>query len=137
VPRKHPEYVQMILRETGFEGCRTLIAGKGFSTMTGKPEGKLITCGYPEIRDGATRVTRTLRFDFKPPAKWLAEPVLRRTLQRDVEHELRCANNSRISEPSLVVNGWASSNGTTSMMVLPIHAKLRNDLAAGVGEPSF
>jgi len=31
VPRKHPEYVQMILREPGFEGMRTLIAGKAFS----------------------------------------------------------------------------------------------------------
>lgn len=41
--------------------------------------------------DDATKVTRTLRFDFKPPAKWLAEPVLRRTLQRDVEDELRGA----------------------------------------------
>lgn len=41
--------------------------------------------------DGATKVTRALRFDFKPPAKWPAEPVLRRTLQRDVENELRGA----------------------------------------------
>lgn len=41
--------------------------------------------------DGATKVTRTLRFDFRPPAKWLAEPVLRRTLQRDVKDELRGA----------------------------------------------
>jgi glycosyltransferase involved in cell wall biosynthesis len=31
VPRKRPEYVQMILREPGFEGCRTMIAGKAFS----------------------------------------------------------------------------------------------------------
>lgn len=41
--------------------------------------------------DGATKVTRVLRFDFKAPAKWLAEPVLRRTLQHDVEDELRGA----------------------------------------------
>jgi glycosyltransferase involved in cell wall biosynthesis len=32
VPRKHPEYVQMILREKGFEGYSTMIAGKAFST---------------------------------------------------------------------------------------------------------
>ncbi len=32
VPRKHPEYVQMILREKGFEGYTTMIAGKAFST---------------------------------------------------------------------------------------------------------
>lgn len=38
-----------------------------------------------------TTVTRTLRFDFKPPARWLAEPVLRRTLQPDVENEIRQA----------------------------------------------
>jgi glycosyltransferase involved in cell wall biosynthesis len=31
VPRKHPEYVQMILREARFSHCRTLIAGKAFS----------------------------------------------------------------------------------------------------------
>ena len=31
VPRKHPEYVQMILREPGFENHRTMIAGKAFS----------------------------------------------------------------------------------------------------------
>lgn len=32
VPRKHPEYVQLILNETGFETFKTLIAGKAFST---------------------------------------------------------------------------------------------------------
>ncbi len=31
VPRKHPEYVQMILNEDGFQDRRTLIAGRGFS----------------------------------------------------------------------------------------------------------
>lgn len=31
VPRKHPEYVQMMLNEPGFEDCRVLIAGRGFS----------------------------------------------------------------------------------------------------------
>lgn len=31
VPRKHPEYVQMMLNELGFEDCRVLIAGRGFS----------------------------------------------------------------------------------------------------------
>jgi glycosyltransferase involved in cell wall biosynthesis len=41
VPRKHPEYVQMILRESGFEGCRTLIAGKGFSTYARDLVGRL------------------------------------------------------------------------------------------------
>ena len=41
VPRKHPEYVQMILRERGFEGCRTLIAGKGFSTYARDLVGRL------------------------------------------------------------------------------------------------
>lgn len=32
VPRKHPEYAQMILCEPGFEHLHTLIAGKAFST---------------------------------------------------------------------------------------------------------
>jgi len=32
VPRKHPEYVQMILQESGFQEYHTLVAGKGFST---------------------------------------------------------------------------------------------------------
>ncbi len=31
VPRKHPEYVQMLLLEPGFEDCEALIAGKAFS----------------------------------------------------------------------------------------------------------
>ena len=31
VPRKHPEYVQMMLNEPGFEDCSVLIAGRGFS----------------------------------------------------------------------------------------------------------
>lgn len=31
VPRKHPEYVQMLLREPGFEACVAMIAGKAFS----------------------------------------------------------------------------------------------------------
>lgn len=39
----------------------------------------------------ATRVTRTVRFDFRPPVSWLAEPVLRRTLQPDVEQEIQGA----------------------------------------------
>ncbi|WP_199435031.1 SRPBCC family protein [Qaidamihabitans albus] len=44
-----------------------------------------------EPAGAGTRVTRTLRFDFKPPVRWLAEPVLRRTLQADVEAEMRRA----------------------------------------------
>ena len=31
VPRKHPEYVQWMLNEPGFEDCHVLIAGRGFS----------------------------------------------------------------------------------------------------------
>jgi glycosyltransferase involved in cell wall biosynthesis len=31
VPRKRPEHVQWLLREPGFDDCRTLIAGRGFS----------------------------------------------------------------------------------------------------------
>lgn len=31
VPRKHPEYVQMMLAEPGFEARRVLVAGRGFS----------------------------------------------------------------------------------------------------------
>lgn len=31
VPRKHPEYPQRVLLERGFDRCRTLIAGRGFS----------------------------------------------------------------------------------------------------------
>jgi glycosyltransferase involved in cell wall biosynthesis len=41
VPRKHPEYVQMILREPGFERARTLVAGKGFSTYARDLVGRL------------------------------------------------------------------------------------------------
>jgi len=32
VPRKHPEYVQLVLNEPGFENGSALIAGRGFST---------------------------------------------------------------------------------------------------------
>jgi glycosyltransferase involved in cell wall biosynthesis len=31
VPRKHPEYVQLMLNERGFADCHALIAGRGFS----------------------------------------------------------------------------------------------------------
>ncbi len=31
VPRKHPEYVQWLLNEPGYEDCRVLVAGRGFS----------------------------------------------------------------------------------------------------------
>lgn len=41
VPRKHPEYVQMILREPGFERCRTLVAGKAFSVYARDLVGRL------------------------------------------------------------------------------------------------
>jgi carbon monoxide dehydrogenase subunit G len=40
---------------------------------------------------GATSVTRTVRCGFKGPLKWLAEPILRRTLRPDVEDEMRQA----------------------------------------------
>ncbi|GAA1027790.1 MULTISPECIES: SRPBCC family protein [Amycolatopsis] len=40
---------------------------------------------------GQTAVTRTLRCGFKGPMKWLAEPILRRTLRPDVEDEMRQA----------------------------------------------
>ncbi len=38
-----------------------------------------------------TTVTRTVRCHFKGPARWLAEPILNRTLQADVEDEIRQA----------------------------------------------
>jgi glycosyltransferase involved in cell wall biosynthesis len=41
VPRKHPEYAQMILCEPGFEHQRTLIAGKAFSTYARDLVGRL------------------------------------------------------------------------------------------------
>jgi glycosyltransferase involved in cell wall biosynthesis len=41
VPRKHPEYVQQILCEPGFESCRTLIAGKAFSRYARDLVGRL------------------------------------------------------------------------------------------------
>jgi hypothetical protein len=37
------------------------------------------------------RVTRMISFKFAPPLRWLAEPVLRRTLPVSVERELRLA----------------------------------------------
>lgn len=40
---------------------------------------------------GGTAVTRTVRCGFKGPVKWIAEPILRRTLQPDVEDEMRQA----------------------------------------------
>lgn len=41
--------------------------------------------------DGGIRVTRAISFEFNPPARWLVEPVLRRTLPGSVERELRLA----------------------------------------------
>lgn len=41
VPRKHPEYAQMILREPGFEERRTLVAGKAFSLYARDLVGRL------------------------------------------------------------------------------------------------
>lgn len=41
VPRKHPEYVQMILGEKGFEERRALIAGKAFSLYARDLVGRL------------------------------------------------------------------------------------------------
>lgn len=38
--------------------------------------------------DGGTRVTRTLSIEFMPFLRWLLEPILRRTLPADVEHEI-------------------------------------------------
>ncbi len=40
---------------------------------------------------GGTTVTRTVRCGFRPPVKWVAEPILRRTLRPDVEDEIRQA----------------------------------------------
>ncbi|GAA1967919.1 SRPBCC family protein [Amycolatopsis minnesotensis] len=41
--------------------------------------------------DGGTTVTRTVRFAFKGPAKWLVEPALDRALPADIVDELRQA----------------------------------------------
>jgi hypothetical protein len=41
--------------------------------------------------DGGTRVTRTVRMDFKPFVRWLAEPVLRTKLQAGVQDEIAAA----------------------------------------------
>lgn len=38
-----------------------------------------------------TRAVRTLTFDLLPPFKWLAEPLLRKRLRREVEEELERA----------------------------------------------
>ena len=40
------------------------------------------------VADGI-RVTRTIAFGFKGPARWVVEPILRRTLPADVEEEIR------------------------------------------------
>jgi hypothetical protein len=40
---------------------------------------------------GGIRVTRWIAFDFAAPARWLLEPLLRRTLPADVEAEIRGA----------------------------------------------
>ena|SRR5690349_12317448 len=42
------------------------------------------------VADGI-RVTRTIACGFKGPVRWLAEPILRRTLPADVEQEIRGA----------------------------------------------
>lgn len=41
--------------------------------------------------EGGTRVTRRLQFTFSPAVRWLAEPLLRRRLERDVRDEVRLA----------------------------------------------
>ncbi|PSK89608.1 carbon monoxide dehydrogenase subunit G [Murinocardiopsis flavida] len=41
--------------------------------------------------DGGTRVTRTISIDFAPFARWLLEPILRRTLPADVAKEIHAA----------------------------------------------
>lgn len=41
VPRKRPEYAQLILREEGFEGLTTLVAGKAFSVYARELVGRL------------------------------------------------------------------------------------------------
>lgn len=43
--------------------------------------------------DGATRVTRTVRMDFKPYARWLAERMIGDKLQAAVEDEIRQAKD--------------------------------------------
>lgn len=41
--------------------------------------------------EGGTRLVRTLNFRFRPPLRWLAEPLLRRPLTADVREEVRLA----------------------------------------------
>lgn len=41
--------------------------------------------------DGGTRLDRRLSFRFRPVVRWLAEPLLRRGLARDVRDEVRLA----------------------------------------------
>ncbi|MGH3431731.1 MAG: SRPBCC family protein [Thermocrispum sp.] len=41
--------------------------------------------------DAGTKVTRTVRMDFKPYLRWLAEPMLRGKLQAGVQDEIRGA----------------------------------------------
>ncbi|MGW0247686.1 SRPBCC family protein [Nocardia goodfellowii] len=40
---------------------------------------------------GGTRLVRTLNFDFKPPLRWLVEPLLRRRITAEVREEVRLA----------------------------------------------
>ena len=44
-------------------------------------------------QDGGVRVTRYIAFEFRGPARWLVEPVMRRTLPASVERELRLAKS--------------------------------------------
>ncbi|TPQ16453.1 SRPBCC family protein [Streptomyces sporangiiformans] len=41
--------------------------------------------------ENGTRLVRTLNFRFRPPLRWLAEPLLRRPLTADVQEEVRLA----------------------------------------------
>ncbi|GAA3821611.1 SRPBCC family protein [Streptomyces phyllanthi] len=41
--------------------------------------------------EGGTELVRTLNFRFRPPLRWLAEPLLRRPLTAEAEEEIRLA----------------------------------------------
>lgn len=41
--------------------------------------------------EGGTHLVRTLNFRFRPPLRWLAEPLLRRPLHAEAQQEMRRA----------------------------------------------
>lgn len=49
---------------------------------------------------GGIRVKRTFGVDFHPAVRWLLDPILRRTLPRDVQSEMRAAKTLLERDPN-------------------------------------